>query len=42
MNGRVTDTFRNGCLECELKVSKEYQKSDGRNRGDGVHGDRRD
>lgn len=32
MNGRVTDTFINRCLEFELKVTKEHQESNGTNR----------
>lgn len=39
MNGRVPDTFISRCLEFELKVSKEHQKSNGTNRGDGIRGE---
>lgn len=33
MNGRVADTFMNRYVEFELKMSKEYQKSKGTNKG---------
>lgn len=39
MNGRVFDIFISRCLEFEFKVSKEYQKLNGINRGDGIYGE---
>lgn len=39
MNEKVIDIFMNRCLEFELKMSKEHQKSNGTDRGDGIHGE---
>lgn len=39
MNGKVIDIFMNRCLQFEFKVSKEHQKSNGTNNGDGIHGE---